>query len=138
MLVHCQAGISRSATICIAYLMHHKEIGLEEAFDFLKAKRAVISPNLNFMRQLTEYETELKKGSGVTLADRRGLTKSLSLNLDSLLGDGNISCHPPKLSETFGLFKQQAFVYDMPMPPTTTCSPTTPICHNSPLVVSPS
>lgn len=59
-LVHCQAGISRSATICIAYLMHHKGLSLDEAYDFIQARRSVISPNMNFMRQLAEYEKQLQ------------------------------------------------------------------------------
>lgn len=58
-LVHCQAGVSRSATICIAYVMTHYGMGLEEAFDFVRARRSHISPHLNFMRQLQEYEIQL-------------------------------------------------------------------------------
>ena len=60
-LVHCQAGISRSATICLAYLMCHKGLNLEQAYDFLKARRSIIAPNLNFMRQLLQFETELEE-----------------------------------------------------------------------------
>ena len=30
--VHCQAGISRSATVCIAYLMTRENMTLKEAF----------------------------------------------------------------------------------------------------------
>ncbi|CAN9513049.1 unnamed protein product [Ophioblennius macclurei] len=58
-LVHCQAGISRSATICLAYLMHTQRVRLEEAFDFIKQRRHVISPNLAFMGQLLQFETDV-------------------------------------------------------------------------------
>ncbi|XP_071392958.1 dual specificity protein phosphatase 2 [Centroberyx affinis] len=58
-LVHCQAGISRSATICLAYLMHTRRVRLEEAFDFVKQRRQVISPNLAFMGQLLQFETDV-------------------------------------------------------------------------------
>lgn len=58
-LVHCQAGISRSATICLAYLMHTQRVRLEEAFDFVKQRRHVISPNLAFMGQLLQFETDV-------------------------------------------------------------------------------
>ncbi|KAM6930788.1 dual specificity protein phosphatase 2 [Xenentodon cancila] len=59
-LVHCQAGISRSATICLAYLMHAQRVRLEEAFDFVKQRRQVISPNLAFMGQLLQFETDIR------------------------------------------------------------------------------
>ncbi|XP_072243720.1 dual specificity protein phosphatase 2 [Leuresthes tenuis] len=58
-LVHCQAGISRSATICLAYLMHTQRVRLDEAFDFVKQRRQVISPNLAFMGQLLQFETDI-------------------------------------------------------------------------------
>ncbi|CAL8296290.1 unnamed protein product [Gadus morhua 'NCC'] len=57
-LVHCQAGISRSATICLAYLMHARQVRLQEAYDFVQQRRRVISPNLAFMGQLLQFETE--------------------------------------------------------------------------------
>ncbi|WAR21072.1 DUS4-like protein [Mya arenaria] len=58
-LVHCQAGVSRSATVCIAYIMYKNDMTLEDAFDLVRARRGVISPNLNFMQQLKEFEKEL-------------------------------------------------------------------------------
>ncbi|XP_027195818.2 dual specificity protein phosphatase 4-like [Dermatophagoides pteronyssinus] len=58
-LVHCQAGISRSATICIAYLIKKKRIRMEEAYEFVKSRRQLISPNFNFMTQLMEFEDQI-------------------------------------------------------------------------------
>jgi hypothetical protein len=58
-LVHCLAGISRSATICIAYLMYSGRMNLDQAHDYLKQCRPLISPNLNFMQQLAQFETQL-------------------------------------------------------------------------------
>ncbi|XP_038678207.1 dual specificity protein phosphatase 5 [Scyliorhinus canicula] len=58
-LVHCEAGISRSPTICLAYLMRSKELRLEEAFDYIKERRSTISPNFGFMNQLLQYESEI-------------------------------------------------------------------------------
>lgn len=59
MLVHCQAGISRSATICLAYLMMKKRVRLEEAFEFVKQRRSIISPNFSFMGQLLQFESQV-------------------------------------------------------------------------------
>ncbi|XP_053407922.1 dual specificity protein phosphatase 4-like [Mercenaria mercenaria] len=58
-LVHCRAGISRSATICIAYLMTYQSFTLDQAFEFVRARREIISPNMNFMQQLYEFERML-------------------------------------------------------------------------------
>jgi len=64
-LVHCAAGISRSATVVIAYLMWKHGYNLDDAFLMVKTKRAVIDPNVGFMRQLKIYEG--------TLAERNSL-----------------------------------------------------------------
>ncbi|XP_027024531.1 dual specificity protein phosphatase 5 [Tachysurus fulvidraco] len=58
-LVHCEAGISRSPTICMAYLMKTQRLRLEEAFDAVRQRRAVISPNFSFMGQLLQFENEV-------------------------------------------------------------------------------
>jgi hypothetical protein len=58
-LVHCMAGISRSATVTIAYLMKSYNFSLEEAFKYARSKRPVIRPNDGFYYQLTEFEQEL-------------------------------------------------------------------------------
>jgi hypothetical protein len=60
-LIHCLAGISRSPTLAIGYLMKHMSLKSDEAYKFVKEKRTTISPNFNFLGQLYEYEKELLK-----------------------------------------------------------------------------
>eukprot|EP00795_Rhopilema_esculentum_P011452 gene11452-21657_t len=59
-LVHCNAGISRSATIIIAFLMIEKQLGLEDALELVKRARPASKPNPGFMKQLRHLEIELK------------------------------------------------------------------------------
>lgn len=59
--VHCFAGVSRSVTIVLMYLMQRKEMTLEKAFELVKGKREIVGPNNGFMRQLRSYEVELVK-----------------------------------------------------------------------------
>lgn len=58
-LVHCLAGISRSVTVTVAYLMQKKHMTLNEAYDHVKRCKPNISPNFNFMGQLLDFERHL-------------------------------------------------------------------------------
>jgi Leucine-rich repeat (LRR) protein len=58
-LVHCFAGISRSPTVIIAYIMKYHNMNLNSAFNFVKSKRNKIVPNDGFWEQLVEYEKVL-------------------------------------------------------------------------------
>lgn len=58
-LIHCVAGISRSPTITIAYLMKTNGWTLCEALSFVKSKRTIVSPNLDFLVELQSFERQL-------------------------------------------------------------------------------
>lgn len=60
-LVHCRAGISRSASIVIAYLMKIRKWSLNRAMSYVKSRRRIIKPNPGFLLQLKSYESTLLK-----------------------------------------------------------------------------
>ncbi|XP_017272645.1 dual specificity protein phosphatase 26 [Kryptolebias marmoratus] len=57
-LVHCHVGVSRSATLVLAYLMLRQNLPLVEAICAVKNNRGVI-PNRGFLRQLIKLDGQL-------------------------------------------------------------------------------
>ena len=57
--VHCFAGVSRSATLVIAYFMWKNKLTYKESYNFVKNNR-FIGPNIGFTRQLLIFEKKLK------------------------------------------------------------------------------
>ncbi|GMI17379.1 hypothetical protein TrLO_g9364 [Triparma laevis f. longispina] len=55
-LVHCTQGVSRSCTICIAYLMVLRRMSYSDTFAFVKERRKVANPNCGFLCNLLELE----------------------------------------------------------------------------------
>lgn len=51
-VVNCQAGISRSATVVIGYLMHTKKLSYDKAFTWVRRRRPIINPNKGFSNML--------------------------------------------------------------------------------------
>ncbi|XP_059169211.1 dual specificity protein phosphatase 3-like [Physella acuta] len=58
--VHCQQGISRSATVVIAYLMVKKQMDVMKAVRLVREKRDIF-PNDGFIKQLCQLNKELLK-----------------------------------------------------------------------------
>ena len=61
--IHCVMGISRSASVVIAYIMYKNKMSYNEAYDFVYNKRKVISPNTGFQKQLKKLEKILKENN---------------------------------------------------------------------------
>lgn len=73
-LVHCGMGISRSATVVIAYLMYSERMYLDAALQFVLSKRLCIFPNDGFIIQLIEFEKSIF-GSMTYLPNAEGIRK---------------------------------------------------------------
>ncbi|XP_004435067.1 PREDICTED: dual specificity protein phosphatase 21 [Ceratotherium simum simum] len=58
-LLHCVAGVSRSAALCLAYLMKYHSMSLLDAHTWTKSCRPIIRPNNGFWEQLINYEFKL-------------------------------------------------------------------------------
>ena len=55
-LVHCFAGVSRSATVVVSYLMKTRRMTVSDALHFVQEHRPTANPNPAFRNQLAEFE----------------------------------------------------------------------------------
>ena len=53
-LLHCSQGVSRSATLAIAYLMWQRAAAFDEVLAAVKAVRGVANPNIGFICQVEQ------------------------------------------------------------------------------------
>lgn len=58
MLIHCRAGVNRSPTIVVAYLMRHEGQSLRQALAAVTAARPLARPHSKYMVQLVELEKQ--------------------------------------------------------------------------------
>jgi len=70
-MVHCLAGVSRSVSLVLAYLIKYRGMNYSTAYERVKSKRRIIHPNDGFIDQLRKLEREQPPPS-------RDETKSLS------------------------------------------------------------
>ncbi|KAF2172443.1 hypothetical protein M409DRAFT_63127 [Zasmidium cellare ATCC 36951] len=72
-LVHCQCGVSRSASLVVAYgLYKNPSMSVQEAYDAVKKRSKWIGPNMNLIMQLQEFRSSLARGG--LLPGNRGLS----------------------------------------------------------------
>lgn len=81
-LVHCRVGVSRSATVTIAYVMKHLAISLVDAYLIVRSRRlnVLIQPNMRLLYNLCGWEVELarERAKGDTTVLRRELSRSVN------------------------------------------------------------
>ncbi|XP_073685033.1 dual specificity protein phosphatase 13A-like [Garra rufa] len=59
-LVHCAVGVSRSASLVLAYLMIHQHLSLLDAIKTVKEHRWIF-PNRGFLKQLRALDATLRR-----------------------------------------------------------------------------
>ena len=52
-------GISRSASIVIAYLIKTQKLTCQEARELCQARRPIVQPNVGFLMQLEEWDEKV-------------------------------------------------------------------------------
>src|SRR5262249_30367548 len=63
-LVHCQCGVSRSASLIVAYgLYKNPGTTVQEAYDAVKRRSKWIGPNMNLIMQLQEFRSSLLRSA---------------------------------------------------------------------------
>ncbi len=70
-LVHCNAGVSRSSSFVLAYLIETGGMTLREALDHMNKIRQGIytHPNIGFLFQLLQFERRIHGKNSMTLMD---------------------------------------------------------------------
>ena len=100
--VHCKAGVSRSPTIVIAYLMYACRMSLSEAYSTVRAVRPVISPNLDFMGHLVRFQKTLE-GRKDARVDVLSLSHSHSHSHSHTHSHSQVDTYPSSSSTTSSL-----------------------------------
>ncbi|KAG8442455.1 hypothetical protein GDO86_011299 [Hymenochirus boettgeri] len=54
-LVHCLAGVSRSVTLVVSYVMTITDLGWEDALSAVRVARTCANPNSGFQKQLEDF-----------------------------------------------------------------------------------
>ncbi|KAG7299659.1 hypothetical protein JYU34_016652 [Plutella xylostella] len=76
-LVHCVAGVSRSVTLCLAYLVKWEKMTLRDAYHHMKLRRPQIRPNTGFFKQLIKYEERLFTVASVKMVYCEAIDKEI-------------------------------------------------------------
>ncbi|MCJ1236436.1 hypothetical protein MMC14_004417 [Varicellaria rhodocarpa] len=103
-LVHCQCGVSRSASLIVAYgLYKNPELTVQEAYDTVKERSRWIGPNMHLIYQLAEFKSTLSRKfpmAAGTLRARRNIGL-LRTHTDSMLKPNTNPLLPtsPRLDE---------------------------------------
>ena len=81
-LVNCAQGVSRSASVTIAYLMKYEGMSLRGAYDHVLERRTIADPRKEFLDQLGVFECQLYGFAQPTLTGEEIFANRNLLNVD--------------------------------------------------------
>ncbi|CAD8097078.1 unnamed protein product [Paramecium sonneborni] len=88
-LVHCYAGISRSSSLIIAYLIKYAGFSLKDSIIKLKSQRPQVDPNDGFMEQLQQFEDKVKNSKQTkNQSQTKSVSKFLNLSIEKNNNNG--------------------------------------------------
>lgn len=118
-LVHCQAGVSRSTTLVAAFLMQKLGLNVEQAVDKIRSVRPQVEPTQFFLLQLEMFERcqcewdPVKVSSSIPISSSSSLAPELKSRrltvarrakvphvFRSITNHGSVPCSPRDAVET--------------------------------------
>ncbi|KAM0166937.1 hypothetical protein ACHAQE_000853 [Botrytis cinerea] len=89
-LVHCQQGASRSATLIIAYGMYiNQDLSANEAYNLAQSKSRWVNPNMSLLFSLNDFKKVI---------ERKKLEKQTAQNKDTVVRNKSLTRHRQSLS----------------------------------------
>ncbi|UPX12782.1 Protein-tyrosine-phosphatase [Ascochyta rabiei] len=117
-LVHCQCGVSRSASLVVAYgLYKEPEVSVQEAYDKAKKRSKWIGPNMNLIMQLQEFRNGLLRQNQNSRSQNQGFGRRVGFP-STAATNNRFSCPNPERDDVSGSRVPQT----APLPPDTDMS----------------
>lgn len=113
-LIHCQLGVSRSASLVIAYgLYKNRDMDFNSMYGVVKERSSWVGPNMSLIYQLTDFRSKLQQGSFSKT------TPEVNFNAETPNKDQEESIKVPKAgaSADSGSNKQQRRYFSHQLPP---------------------
>ncbi|CAF3095951.1 unnamed protein product [Rotaria sp. Silwood2] len=94
-LVHCSAGISRSPTLVLAYMIKKHHMTLDEAFNKMRQLRQIVDPNISFIVQLRDWEK---------LHQTTTITTTTTTTIEATDDNNNMTCTATRSSASSSIY----------------------------------
>ncbi|CAK9086283.1 Dual specificity protein phosphatase 7 [Durusdinium trenchii] len=90
-LVNCAQGVSRSASVTIAYLIQYEAMSLRQAYEHVLQRRTIADPRKEFLNQLGTFECQIFGFATPSLTGEEIFAHRTLLNVD----DVTLNTHTP-------------------------------------------